>query len=90
MKEAQYGVGYRYPHDLEGGVDSEHVGYLPDALERRRRSDPSWEPIVQPSDRGWEGRAAAELAARRQVHAAPAASAEPVSSTTADEPSDAR
>jgi putative ATPase len=65
MKEVQYGVGYRYPHDLEGGVDREHAGYLPDAIERRRRTDPTWEPIVAPTDRGWEGRAKAELAARR-------------------------
>jgi putative ATPase len=66
MKQAQYGVGYRYPHELEGGVDRSHVGYLPDALERRRRGDPSWEPLVQPTDRGWEGRAMAALAARRE------------------------
>jgi putative ATPase len=66
MKQAQYGVGYRYPHDLEGGVDGEHAGYLPDALERRRQGDPSWEPLVQLTARGWEGRAAAELAARRR------------------------
>lgn len=77
MKEVQYGVGYRYPHDLEGGVDGAHAGYLPDAIERRRQTDPSWEPIVQPTDRGWEGRAAAELAARRDAarrHAAVSAS----------------
>lgn len=82
MKEVQYGVGYRYPHDLAGGVDTDHVGYLPDAIERRRRSDPSWEPIVQATDRGWEGAAAAALAARRR-----SASDESVPSPS-EEPSD--
>lgn len=83
MKEVQYGVGYRYPHDLEGGVDREHGGYLPEAIERRRRSDPSWEPIVQPTDRGWEGNAAAELAARRR------GTSEASGPATPEEPSDA-
>lgn len=83
MKEVQYGVGYRYPHDLEGGVDREHAGYLPDAIERRRRADPSWEPIVQPTDRGWEGTAVAELAARRRT------ASEASVPSTPEEPSDA-
>ena len=65
MKDVQYGVGYRYPHDLEGGVDAEHDSYLPDAIARRRETE-GGEPFVRPSDRGWEGRAAAELAARRR------------------------
>ncbi|MCX4244447.1 replication-associated recombination protein A [Paraliomyxa miuraensis] len=82
MKEVQYGVGYRYPHDLQEGVDQEHVGYLPDAIQRRREAEP-WEPFVQPSDRGWEGRAAAELASRRQGSTADEASAQARSS---DEP----
>ncbi|MEM9458435.1 MAG: replication-associated recombination protein A [Myxococcota bacterium] len=64
MKDMRYGVGYRYPHDLEGGVDREHESYLPEAIVRRRAAAP-YEPFVRPSDRGWEGRAAAQLRARR-------------------------
>ncbi len=64
MKGAKYGVGYRYPHDLKGGVDQQHQSYLPDTIVQRRAAEP-YEPYVQPSDRGWEGTAAARLAARR-------------------------
>ncbi|MCA9655080.1 MAG: replication-associated recombination protein A [Myxococcales bacterium] len=64
MKDVRYGVGYRYPHDLEGGVDQEHGSYLPDAIVRRQQ-DGTEPRFVEPSDRGWEGRAAAELARRR-------------------------
>ncbi|MEX1366812.1 MAG: hypothetical protein AB1Z98_27040, partial [Nannocystaceae bacterium] len=64
MKDVQYGVGYRYPHDLSGGVDREHGSYLPDALVRRQQAGDE-PPLVEPSPRGWEGRAAAELARRR-------------------------
>src|SRR5690606_35147197 len=39
MKDVQYGVGYRYPHDLEGGVDAEHDSYLPYAIARRRETE---------------------------------------------------
>ncbi|MCA9711764.1 MAG: replication-associated recombination protein A, partial [Myxococcales bacterium] len=69
MKQAQYGVGYRYPHDLEGGVDQEHGSYLPEAIVRRRERE-GFEPYVQPSDRGWEGQAARRLGARRSGQAA--------------------
>ncbi|MEM7154927.1 MAG: replication-associated recombination protein A [Myxococcota bacterium] len=65
MKDVQYGVGYRYPHDLGSGVDDQHVSYLPDAIVRRREAE-SFTPYVEPSDRGWEGRAARRLAERRQ------------------------
>jgi putative ATPase len=89
MKEVQYGVGYRYPHDLDGGVDRAHEGYLPEAIQRRRALEP-WEPFVQPSDRGWEGRAAAELAAwrARPASVSTPAVAEPEGPTDAD-PTDA-
>ena len=32
MKSAQYGVGYKYPHDFEGNVVPGGVSYLPDRL----------------------------------------------------------
>jgi len=76
MKDVKYGVGYRYPHDLEGGVDQDHRSYLPDAIVRRREAE-SFEHYVQPCDRGWEGRAAAALAARR--------AGRPTSTTTSDD-----
>ncbi len=49
MKGAKYGVGYRYPHDLRGGVDTQHDSYLPDVIVQRRATEPL-EPYVQPSD----------------------------------------
>ena len=57
MKAAQYGVGYRYPHDFEGGVVPGQASYLPDALKDQRYLDPP--------TRGWEARAWAELQALR-------------------------
>jgi putative ATPase len=53
MKESQYGAGYKYPHDFEGGVVSDHVSHLPEGLrdhlpERR---------FVEPGPHGWEGEA---------------------------------
>ncbi|MFY0541777.1 hypothetical protein [Nannocystis pusilla] len=33
MREAQYGVGYKYPHDFEGGVVPGNESYLPEACE---------------------------------------------------------
>jgi putative ATPase len=46
MKAHGIGVGYKYPHDYEGG-DVEQQG-LPDALVGRR--------YFEPTDRGWEAR----------------------------------
>ncbi|NVB41486.1 replication-associated recombination protein A [Pseudenhygromyxa sp. WMMC2535] len=69
MKQSGYGQGYRYPHDLEGNVDSRHHSYLPeplrDHLPRRR--------YVQSSAQGWEAAAEAALAHRREPRAAPQA-----------------
>jgi putative ATPase len=57
MKAAQYGVGYKYPHDFEGGVVPGAQSYLPDALVGRRYLDPA--------AHGWEADAHARLTARR-------------------------
>jgi putative ATPase len=62
MKDSGYGVGYRYPHDLEGGVDSEHGSYLPDALAGGEQPR-----YVRLGTQGWEARAWAELQRRRGV-----------------------
>jgi putative ATPase len=59
MRHHGLGVGYRYPHDYEGGDVTQQ--YLPDELADRRYYDPTEE--------GWEGRIKArldELAARRE------------------------
>ena len=61
MKQSGYGQGYRYPHDLDGHVDREHVSYLPQALcdqlpERR---------YVHSGAEGWEAEAERRLAGRR-------------------------
>jgi putative ATPase len=59
MKHHGIGVGYKYPHDYEGG-DVEQQG-LPDALADRR--------YYEPTEQGWEARVKArmdELTARRQ------------------------
>ena len=53
MKASGYGKGYRYPHDLEGGVDAEHETYLPDVLAEQR--------YVEPGGLGWEADAWAAL-----------------------------
>lgn len=57
MKAAQYGVGYKYPHDFNGGVVPGGPSYLPDALAGRR--------YVEPGSRGWEATAWARLQALR-------------------------
>ena len=60
MKESGYGTGYRYPHNVEGGVDAEHDSYLPEGL------PPLDGPrYVRPGSRGWEAEAWAELQRRR-------------------------
>jgi putative ATPase len=57
MKAAQYGVGYKYPHDFDGGVVPGGPSYLPDALAGRR--------YAEPGPRGWEADAWARLRALR-------------------------
>jgi putative ATPase len=59
MRDLDYGKGYRYAHDFEGGV----VGQLnlPDNLAGRR--------YYRPTDRGFEGELAKRLAEIRRVYA---------------------
>ena len=57
MKAAQYGVGYKYPHDFDAGVVPGQGSYLPDALAEQR--------YFKPGTSGWEAAAAARLAALR-------------------------
>ena len=61
MKQQGYGAGYRYPHDSQGGVDAQHVSYLPDALADGPHGAPRY---VVPA-RGWEAEAAEALRAAR-------------------------
>jgi putative ATPase len=58
MREAQYGVGYKYPHDFEGGVVPGNESYLPEALRGQR--------YAHPGPRGWEAAAWARLQQLRQ------------------------
>ena len=57
MKAAQYGVGYKYPHDFAGGVVPGQGSYLPEVLAERR--------YVEPGARGWEAGAWSQLQALR-------------------------
>jgi putative ATPase len=61
MKQVGYGSGYRYPHDLDGNVDREHVSHLPELL----RGDLPGRRYVESSPHGWEAEAEARLAAAR-------------------------
>jgi putative ATPase len=58
MKESGYGKGYRYPHDLDGGVDAEHESYLPEPLAAKQ--------YVTPGDLGWEATAWTALQRARE------------------------
>ena len=58
MKAAQYGVGYKYPHDFDGGVVPGQGSYLPDALAQQR--------YFSAGSHGWEASASARLAALRE------------------------
>lgn len=60
MKAAGYGAGYRYPHDLAGGLDRDHDSHLPEAL--RRTGVNSFARI---GTQGWEAAALARLQAAR-------------------------
>ena len=51
MRHHGLGVGYRYPHDYDGGDVAQQ--YLPDELAQRHYYDPS--------DEGWEGRIKARM-----------------------------
>ena len=53
MKQASYGVGYKYPHEFAGGVNRNHASYLPERLRGTR--------YVEPTERGWEGEATRRL-----------------------------
>lgn len=64
MKAAQYGVGYKYPHDFDTGVVPGQGSYLPEALAGRR--------YFEAGGRGWEARAWAQLQALRDPPADPA------------------
>ena len=59
MKQHGIGVGYRYPHDYEGG-DVEQQ-YLPDELRDRR--------YYLPTDQGYEATLASRMAARTEARA---------------------
>src|SRR5690606_6231191 len=61
MQQVGYGSGYRYPHELDGHVDREHVSHLPEAL---RNHLPGRRYVVS-SDAGWEAEAERRLAAAR-------------------------
>ena len=61
MKQAGYGAGYRYPHDLDGHVDRDHASYLPERL----RGHLPGRRYVESSPNGWEAAAEARLAAAR-------------------------
>ena len=58
MREAHYGVGYKYPHDFAGGVVPGGESYLPDALRGQR--------YAHPGPRGWEAAAWARLLQLRE------------------------
>lgn len=62
MREAHYGVGYKYPHDFAGGVAPGHESYLPEPLRDQR--------YVEPGPRGWEASAWARLQKLRAGEAA--------------------
>ena len=65
MKQAGYGKGYRYPHEQQDGVDTEHQSHLPPGLQDHlpgRR-------FVKSGGLGWEAQAERELAARRGADA---------------------
>ncbi len=57
MKAAQYGVGYKYPHDFDAGVVPGQGSYLPEALAGRR--------YFAAGTQGWEAAQAQRLAALR-------------------------
>ena len=61
MKQVGYGAGYRYPHDLDGNVDRDHVSYLPEIL----RDHLPGRRYVHSGTHGWEAQAEARLAGLR-------------------------
>ncbi|EDM80389.1 AAA ATPase [Plesiocystis pacifica SIR-1] len=64
MKQAGYGSGYRYPHDLEGNVDPRHRSHLPERL-RDHLGRGDGRRYVHSTRYGWEGRAEQRLARLR-------------------------
>ena len=59
MKQAGYGEGYVYPHDLPQGVPPAEQSYLPGPLRGEGRR------FARSGSRGWEARAEAALERRR-------------------------
>jgi putative ATPase len=57
MKEARYGVGYKYPHDFAGGIVPGQESYLPERLHGQR--------YAEVGALGWEAAAARQIAALR-------------------------
>ena len=57
MKAAQYGVGYKYPHDFDAGVVPGQGSYLPEAIAGQR--------YFTAGAQGWEAERAARLRALR-------------------------
>ncbi len=76
MKEAGYGTGYRYPHDLEGGVDRDHTSYLPERL-----AEATLGRYVRLAAVGWEAEALRALRSRRSSSASEAGAAEAATSS---------
>jgi len=62
MRGADYGRGYRYPHDHAQGVDPEHGSYLPEALIAGAGGPPRY---VEVGALGWEADAWRALEKRR-------------------------
>jgi putative ATPase len=82
MKSHGYGSGYRYPHDLEGGLDDAHLSYLPDVL---ARTGPAFGRYVVPGKLGWEADAWAALVARRSPAAGTQDADTPIEDASADD-----
>ena len=61
MKELGYGSGYRYDHDVEGGIALEQTGF-PEAMGER--------VYYEPVDRGLEAKLREKLDALRAARAA--------------------
>jgi putative ATPase len=64
MREADYGRGYRYPHEFRHGVVEDHASHLPEPL----RDHLPARRFVQTGPRGWEAAAEEHLRRRREGH----------------------
>jgi len=73
MKQAGYGEGYVYPHDLPHGVPPIEQSYLPEVLRPARGEQDAGDSarkFASSNERGWEAAAEAALARRRRADAA--------------------